>query len=804
MSLLTPEDRKDVQALVLFGTKSEYLRYHFFEIKNALRARDFIGSFLKPGQLAVNDGGSDQSVDAFNNLVFVAFTWPGLQALGLDSGCLASFPTAFREGARRRSPALGGVTPQEAQAWTIADDTVHIAVMLYARDQQALLDQSTSLITNAQSSGCTLVTYVDGNTLPDFTHPDGQRVTRGVHFGFSDGISQPALQGEVHAPGPPTIKPGAFILGHGDPSQPETNNPSLNPPDLGVNGTFGAFRVMEQDCDAFEDFLDRHSHDTQSRELLAARLCGRWRNGVPLALSPDQPTTTSVHRRQLNDFDYVPTPAHPLAANDAAGARCPIGSHVRRSNPRSGEILGNAGNIIRLIRRGMPYGPPHVRGDGKKRGMLGLFLCASIERQFEFVLRHWINDGLFARGLDPAEQDPLIGGSTNGTFSYPAGDGRNQHTVSNIQQFVKTRGAAYLFFPSLTALDLLSRGAAVSIAPPIAEPPTVPPPAMPTEAPSAPTGDPIAAVVENIRARLGKAPFRDAHPKHHGIVRAEFHVLGIDEVEADERERRTALCHGLFTTPRSYTAYIRLSNGTPPRTTPDGFPDLRGMAIKLFNIAGEKLGDEKRTHDFILASAPMFFVKNLGDYMTFLQTNDPAQKARLFPILFQVARSHENPLTTRYFSQTPYACGPEQVKYSVVPESPAEAAPIVLSPAEIEARGSNYLREAMAAVLAVQDVRMRFMMQLAPPGANIDDATDDWKTTPWTTVARIEIPRQEFRSTAQMQLAEDISYNPWHAIEEHKPLGSINETRRRVYLEVSRLRHENGGTVMIEPTGTEL
>jgi hypothetical protein len=109
----------------------------------------------------------------------------------------------------------------------------------------------------------------------------------------------------------------------------------------------------------------------------------------------------------------------------------------------------------------------------------------------------------------------------------------------------------------------------------------------------------------------------------------------------------------------------------------------------------------------------------------------------------------------------------------------------------------------MAATLAANDVLLRFMVQFAPDDADLDDATVEW-TTPFTTVAEIRIPRQEFRASGQMELAERISFNPWNVTQAHAPLGSINETRRHVYLAISALRHENASVRFVEPTGEEL
>jgi Dyp-type peroxidase family len=806
-SFLTDADREDIQALVLFGTKSPFLRYHFFAVRDARGARDFVAFLLEQGPLAVNTAGKGQAAQEREHLVYAGFTWSGLVALGLAPLSLQSFPVEFREGARQRAVALGDVSEQDIETWTISDAETHLVVLLYARDREELFNQSTALLAAADRNGCALVQYLDAAALPDGRHPSGQQIVRGVHFGFSDGISQPAIAGEPGVPtgGPAPIKAGAFLLGHGDSAVPETNHASLNPPELGVNGTFGAFRLFEQDCDAFEDFLDRNSTDSSSREMLAARMCGRWRNGISLAVSPDAPyLTTTVTAAELNGFDYVPTEQHPQMPDDAAGRRCPIGSHVRRANPRSGEILGQIGQTIRLIRRGMPYGPPHVRGDGKKRGMLGLFLCASLKDQFEFVMRHWMNDGLFARGLNPAEKDPFVGASADGTFTYRTEDGPS--TVSGLSRFITTRGAAYLFFPSRTALRLLASGSVVPRQPDPGskERPPAPAAVAPPPQPPDPEKDPIGFIVDNIRRRVGNSTNRDAHPKHHGLVKARFAVLGADDIPAEQRAPRRALAHGIFGRPQTFTAYIRFSNGNPLRLTPDGEPDLRGMAIKLFDVSGPKLADEKSTQDFILASDPRFFVKNLKDYPTFLTTTSRLALVQRFPLLREVFRSHENPLTIRYFSQTPYACGPDlAVKYSVVPRSPVLQAPVRLSEEEIASRGANFLRDAMAATLAAQDVAMDFMVQLVTDPGLVDDATA-LVTTDFITVARITIPRQEFRSKAQMTLAENISFNPWHAIEEHRPLGSINEARKRVYETIAELRHANGGVIATEPTGHEL
>ena len=772
--LLSPQDLEEVQGLVIHGTRLPLLRYHFFEVKDAARARAFLGSFVAGDPLTVTNGRhrSDEERAATGYRLYVGLTALGLQALGEPVESLR-FPEEFRQGAPARALELGDTGESAPEHWVLDHDRIHIAVLLYAKYEN--LERDSKAISDAgRASGCAEVGTLDGEVLSD------QR----VHFNFRDGVSQPALMGIDHKgtaaqPGPPPVPPGMFVLGHRyHPDEPLTepnysisNEPVPEPRELGYNGTYGAFRMLEQDCDAFEEFLDRNSDNEHARELLAARMCGRWRNGRPLTLAPHNPSTAPVADEALNDFDYRPTPRHPNAIDDDKGELCPIGSHVRRANPRSADVLGQSGNRIRLIRRGMPYGPAHIRGDGKKRGMLGLFLCASLKHQFEFVQKHWINDGLFARNLPSGERDPMVGSQENGaTFTYP--DGHRTAAPAGLKQFVRTRAAAYLFFPSVPALTFLAT--------------------------SPPEQDRIHVVVKDMLRRLGSRTIRDAHPKHHGIVRAVFEVLP---------DLPQNLARGLFARHDKYEAYVRFSNGSPEvidgALPPDGKPDSRGMAIKLLGVKGPKLMDDERfTHDFVLASHQVFFTRDLDEYLRFLNT--PRQNLpRDFPLLFASFKMHDNPLSTRYFSQTPYALGADQlVKYVAVPVAPQETAqPFVLAEGDPRHSQPHFLKDAMAAHLRTQEAVFDFHVQFKPEGANADDATEPWNTE-LHKVARITIPVQAFATESKDKFAERISFTPWHCLEPHRPLGSINLTRRAVYIEASKKRHENLNEPPREPDGT--
>ena len=277
-----------------------------------------------------------------------------------------------------------------------------------------------------------------------------------------------------------------------------------------------------------------------------------------------------------------------------------------------------------------------------------------------------------------------------------------------------------------------------------------------------------------------------------------------DDVPAELR-------YGIFAAPGRYRAWIRFSNGAP-QVQADWKVDQRGMAIKLVDVPGAKLLDDQPTaHDFVLASCPRFFIRDVPDYVAFSQHALKTPKIRAlayffgwnplqwrwheFSALASSLRKAADVLTTRYWSQTPYRLGPRAVKYSAIPTSPESPLPAGRSP--------DYLRENLAARLRSADATFDFAVQVQadPAAMPIDDATIVWDETaaPFRKVATIRIPAQEFQSEQQMAYAEFVSYSPWHALPVHEPLGPINRTRRVVYLAIASLRHRLNGTPEIEP-----
>ena len=304
----------------------------------------------------------------------------------------------------------------------------------------------------------------------------------------------------------------------------------------------------------------------------------------------------------------------------------------------------------------------------------------------------------------------------------------------------------------------------------------------------------VGAVESRVRATAAGGPARrDAHPKAHGCVEAEFRVLeGLS----------SALRVGLFARPRAYGAWIRFSNGSASAQN-DSVGDGRGMALKVLGVDGSRSG----TQDLIMINSPAFFVRNAVDYVDFELASNPL----LFffpgfnPFRFRLremwvargitGRKVSNPLNTPYWSVTPYLFGDAACKFSARPVAP-------LSPFEDRA-APNFLHDNLALALAEGDAAFDLYIQLCarPERMPIEDAAIAWSESdsPFLPVARITIPRQGFDSPERIALGENLSFTPWHGLDAHRPLGGINRVRRSVYEAVSRLRHEINGVPRVEP-----
>jgi deferrochelatase/peroxidase EfeB len=398
----------------------------------------------------------------------VGITWPGLVALEVKDRVPAlSFKSfsAFIGGAAERAKLVGDTGPSAPKNWVggFGKGSDHVMVTLHAISPEAMTTYSDRLSARfAEGNAFREIWWTDGMALMEMV--DGKPVpTSRVHFGYTDGISMTTIRGgpERYTPDhQQPCEPWLFVL------QDDAENYLLpEPRELGLNGSFAVFKVIVTDVVGFENFLQSNK-DKIDPELLAAKICGRWRNGVPLALSPDTDSPPGgIPLEQLNNYEYV----NADGSGDPKGLRCPVGAHMRRINPRGQPVTGQnqpggSNNTHRIIRRGMPYGPtydPTQPYDGIERGLLGYFINSSIENQYEFVLSQWVNESEFAGAvrLPPKSKDPMIGTQdpAESIFVIPQANGAPPIKVTGFSTFVTTKAAAYCFLPSITAVKFISQ-----------------------------------------------------------------------------------------------------------------------------------------------------------------------------------------------------------------------------------------------------------------------------------------------------------------------------------------------------------
>ncbi len=298
---------------------------------------------------------------------------------------------------------------------------------------------------------------------------------------------------------------------------------------------------------------------------------------------------------------------------------------------------------------------------------------------------------------------------------------------------------------------------------------------------------------------------RDAHPKMHGLVKAEFIV---------EPDLPPELAVGLFAKAATYLAWVRYSN-QDAHCQSDTKADIRGMAIKVLKVPGTKLLEENcdcGSHDFLTISTPVLVTADVQEFTRLIRAfTGGVIKMGLFCLthpratwnLLSAMKHHANPLTTRYWSTTPYLFGDGRaVKYSIIPHltTPGTA------PADA---GDNYLRQAMVNTLASDGARFDFCVQfqLDADSMPIEDAGDEWHehASPFLKVATVHIPPQVFDTPERDQYGNHVlSFNPWHALAEHRPLGGVNRARKLVYRAISAFRHQKNNVECHEPNGYEI
>jgi deferrochelatase/peroxidase EfeB len=462
----------DVQGNVLrgYGLKFTSARHFFLGVGDASAACTFLGKLADGAlgdELSVTRATQWPENRKPGTCLNVGLTWAGLKALGVADGVLGAFPAAFREGpAARATPAaddgvgLGDVGSSDPVCWILGrpgSPDVHLVVSLYARRDHLLEEVSGKLEAGFASHGLSARRPSwDAHALSD----DDPGV---VHFGYRDGIGQPRIADGLGNQLPdmqPEMPAGDLLLGCGYVNSFGGNYAGNLPASLAANATYGAFRILEQDVGAFEELIETWGRAANmTPELVAAKLMGRWRNGIPLALSPETDTPDPpVPDGRLDEFDYAAVGDHDTFYDDVLGLRCPIGAHARRLNPRGAAVMGKPYSR-RLVRRNMPYGPAYdpAAPTRPERGLVGYFLCGDLETQWEFIQKVWVNQDLATSGIR-GTREPIGGYQPDGggTFTIRTTDTRDPIVLRDLPNLVTTRGSAYCLLPGIGGLRRLA------------------------------------------------------------------------------------------------------------------------------------------------------------------------------------------------------------------------------------------------------------------------------------------------------------------------------------------------------------
>jgi len=461
-------DYGDVQGTILRGYRVDFARHFILSITNAAATGKLIQALVDGSDGLPKITTARRTMpkpDCFLNL---SFTCPGLAAMGLSAAELGSFDASFQLGATNSKVAsnVGDVGDSAPQNWIGGLNNggqVHLLLSLWVDDSLQVLETVSAQLRAAFVGAVTELSAQDATAMPD----------NKVHFGYRDSIAQPNVLGAPPSKRPPDDQPvvatGEFLLGYPNESG---GTYSVTPAQLATNSSYAAFRILEQDVAAFDELLETYSTQAgMSREMLAAKICGRWRNGNPLELAPTEQGPV-LPTAQLNNFTYV---TGQTATDDTLGLKCPVGSHIRRNNPRNEAVVGTDSSHHRIVRRAMPYGPPYdpqKPGDAA-RGLVGYFINASVQNQFEFLTSQWNQQSDFVKSavgpggsndgnavFNISGEDVFLGVNDPASSSFTlAGVGKNgtgNTTLAGFGRTITTRGGVYCFFPSISGLGYLA------------------------------------------------------------------------------------------------------------------------------------------------------------------------------------------------------------------------------------------------------------------------------------------------------------------------------------------------------------
>lgn len=449
-------DLTDIQGNILRAYAFPFARYVFLNFTNQQQGEEFLKAIIP--HITNSEIWLEEKPSSTLN---IGLSRTALTALNVPTASISSFPVEFLQGMAKRAGALGDVADSAPANW---DSVWHNRVDLWvsinaqtAEDRETKFRLLEQLI--EQTQGAEILASQNTQALTINGAPSNKE-----HFGYSDGIAQPDFEGS-HANNTPgdgeiagkgkwkDLKNGEFLLGYPNEAQEDGNLPI--PMILAKNGCFMVYRKLEQNVKGFRDYIDEWGQRYPGgKEKLMAKFMGRWRDGTPLAVSPDKMDPDLVaDQDRSNNFTYH---------DDMQGAKCPLGAHIRRANPRDTLLFnGKLPSRRRIIRRGMPYGdyvPESETVNTEERGIIFMALNSSISRQFEFVQQQWINYGNdFHLG---ESSDPVLGNRpTPGRFVIPGKDETNPPFIcGDMKTFITLKGGDYFFLPSITALHQLSSG----------------------------------------------------------------------------------------------------------------------------------------------------------------------------------------------------------------------------------------------------------------------------------------------------------------------------------------------------------
>ncbi|KAH6902594.1 peroxidase TAP [Coprinopsis sp. MPI-PUGE-AT-0042] len=467
-------DLKNIQGDIIGGLPKKTELYYFFQILKADRFRQDLAKFVplvKTAQGVIEDRKRIEDHKKKNKPglvpvvgINIAFSHLGFQAMGVDDTSLAAGDTdPFKLGQRQDAvnalgdnfvtSATGGKIPEWDPAFL---QPVH-GVILIAADSRENADENLTKIeeifrADTHRASIAQVKLIRGNVRPG-------NLSAHEHFGFLDGISNPAVRGlDKELPGQGSVNPGVIVTGHdGDPLK-QSRAP------WAADGSFLVFRHLFQEVPEFNKYLKDHPikfknlTPEQGSELLGARMVGRWKSGAPIDITPfkDDPELAKDPQRN-NNFKFE--------GQINSQFKCPFAAHIRKTNPRD-DLQGPPAPIIsvepqRIMRRGIQFGPevnPAEKASNttqKGRGLLFVCYQSSIANGFQFMQRTWANNRNFQFKENQQEVpglDPLIGQDPGQPRKMSGLDPNDPKKELTFPDFIIARGGEYFFSPSVKAL----------------------------------------------------------------------------------------------------------------------------------------------------------------------------------------------------------------------------------------------------------------------------------------------------------------------------------------------------------------